>query len=295
MAPATATVRLLGSEPSATRFDKPCDVAVDDTGTVYVAELSRGRGLRKIENGVVSSVSVAIEPLSSPWLGGVHDYAAAWPSRLCVDHSGNLYAIYSDSWDIADAVRLGPLSDGSYSGKAILADPTIVPPSAYNGGTPALGIAVDAKNRLIINYGPSGVLVRFSDGVLSRLPIGTEAADAVAAADLAVGAHGEVYALPGNTWGASDGTVQKGVLTSSDVIAGRLVNLSARAVAGSGEAMLIVGFVLSGRDRIADRPPAGGGPDSGQQSIPGFRRIGRPHADSSPHWARARGQRQLVR
>ncbi len=186
-------------------------MTVGADGTVYFGDTFTVRKLTP--NGMVSTVA-------GKWFefGSVDGVGAAarfhGPSRLVVDRSGNIFVNDSDQ-----VRRITP--DGTV---------TTLFPGALLGSQESDDLfAAATYGNLAVYRGPLGSILPTPEAYSVRQPGSADWADD----------RGRIY-------GISDHVLRIGV---RDAVAGRLANLSCRALAGPDAQALIVGFVVNGGPR----------------------------------------------
>ncbi|MDB6169064.1 MAG: repeat containing protein, partial [Verrucomicrobia bacterium] len=208
---------------NAARFNRPYGITVDVSGNIFVAELEN-HTIRKISNtGVVTTIGGIPNVIGSAD-GTGSDARFAQPAALTVDAAGALYVA-----DLSNhIVRIG-----TYSGPQ---PPIIVgQPVSQNvavGGSVTFAVTASGNGPFSYQWFKNGVVINQATSL--TYTIGSAlAADA-----------GAYTALVTNSAGST--LRAAAFLTTTTAVPGRLVNLSVRIGAGTGDATLIVGVVIGG-------------------------------------------------
>jgi sugar lactone lactonase YvrE len=145
-------------------FSEPADVAVDDSGNVYVADLKNAMIRMISPAGVVSTLAGTGEPGSANGPGSTATFTT--PSGVAVDHSGNVYVADYTTYLIRKINSSGVVS--TLAGNGIDGD-TNGPDSAASFGSP-FGVAVDASGNVYVSeIGNQDVRMISASAVVSTL------------------------------------------------------------------------------------------------------------------------------
>jgi hypothetical protein len=207
---------------SAAQFDAPSGVAVDGSGNLYVTD-EKNNTIRMITPaGVVTTL--AGTPGKSNYTNGTG--AAALfdqPFDVVVDKSGNLFVTDASN----DAIRMGTLSGAPF----IQTAPT--DQYAAPGSSATFTVSASGSSTLTYQWNFNGA------------PIGGATGSSYTISNVQA-SNGGPYTV---TVTDSDGSTTSSAATlyvSSGSSGARLVNISTRAMVGTGGNILIPGFVIGG-------------------------------------------------
>ncbi|HEU5077678.1 MAG TPA: NHL repeat-containing protein [Opitutaceae bacterium] len=240
---------------SAARFSQPVGLAVDTDGSIYVAD-SGNSTIRKISStGAVTTIAGAATEAG-------HDDGASASARF--DHPYGVAVDAAHNVLVADTFnhtvrRIAP--DGSV---ITLAGSAQNSGSADGAGSSARffgpsDLAADSSGNIYVTSTGNSLIRKISGGVVSTIagsPGSSGSADGLGALayfnspqGLGVGPGNDVYVTD-----TLNSTVRKLVYAPGPTTpppaggpgAGRLINLSVRSRAGSGDQTLIAGFIIAG-------------------------------------------------
>lgn len=239
-------------------------LAIDRTGTLFVAD-SNNR-IRQITAAGAVTTLVADTPFPPPSSGG-DDSQSTLVRAIATDLAGNLYVTDSANNTIRRGVSTTKLMDLAVRSRVGTGDQTLTmgfgiaagnPPRVLVRGVgPTLSFydvadpVADPQVRLLDVAGRSlqenddwGGSTELSGlfALVGAFPLGSNSKDAALAATLPP----QAYTVQISAKGAAGGVSEAEVYDVSAGPAGNLINVSARSVTGTGEDVLIGGFVLSG-------------------------------------------------
>jgi streptogramin lyase len=232
-----------GPDASA-RFDLPVGIAVNGSGNVYVADTGNDLIRKVTPAGAVTTLAGV--PTVTGHTDGTGSVALFnGPEGLAIDSVGNLY--------VADTSN-GTIRKGSLSGAPqILTQPTDQYVSV--GGSSTFSVTAEGSSGLTYQWKLNGAPISGATGS-SYTVVNAQAADAGAYTVTITDSDGSVTSAPANL----------SVNTGSS--SARLINISTRAMVGTGANILIPGFVINGSG-IETLLIRADGPALTQFSVPG--------------------------
>jgi len=207
---------------STARFAYPYGIAIDRAGNLYVAEEANAQVRMIAPGGIVSTIAgFTNSEIEADGLGQQAQFNL--PMGIAIDPAGVLYVADGDGCTIRRVVPLSlPQVANPPPSQSVVAGQYVVLAASATGGN------------LSYQWQRNGVAISGATGPAFTVPA-AQAADS-----------GGYSVIISNAVGSAD--VSAGTLTvlPAGSAASRLVNLSARAFAGTGSSNLVVGFSISG-------------------------------------------------